>query len=111
MNTWLASFQAEWRGACSEAHMLILSPDEQLAEAGCMLMGRTWWKDEPRESEGCYWRFDGNDVWLKSLVQLDAQQAATISGLHFLDEWEVTGTLLAPAVRDRCGCHWPDFRG
>lgn len=106
MNIWLVSFQAEWQGACSEEHMLILSPDEQLAEAGC----RTWWKGEPCESEGCYWRFDGNDVWLKSLVQLDAQQAATISGLHFLDEWEVTGTLLAPVVSDRWGCHWLDFR-
>jgi hypothetical protein len=49
VNTWLASFQAEWQGACSEEHMLILSPDEQLAEAGCMLMGRTWWKGDPRE--------------------------------------------------------------
>jgi len=110
MNTWLVSFQTDWQGACSEELVLILSADAQLAEAGCMLMGRTWWKGEARESEGCYWRFDGNDVWLKSLVQLDAQQAATISGLNFLDEWDVTGTLPAPVVSDRHGNRWCDFR-
>lgn len=98
MNTWLASFQAEWQGICSEEHMLILSPDEQLAEAGCMLMGRTWWKGEPRESEGCYWRFDGNDVWLKSLVQLDGKRH-TQTVFHFFPcflPWTLSRTWTLP---------------
>ncbi|MBP2200548.1 hypothetical protein [Pantoea cypripedii] len=110
MKTWLISFQTEWRSACSEEHLLIRSADAQMTEAGCTHMGRTWWKAEPCESEGCYWRFGGNDVWLKAIVLLSDAQAQTLTGLRFLDEWTVTGTPDAPVVRERNGNHWQDFR-
>ncbi|MEG3126767.1 hypothetical protein SC171_17150 [Pantoea cypripedii] len=110
MNTWLVSFQAEWQGACSEEHVLIRSTDVLLAEAGCMYMGSKWWEGEACESEGCYWRFGGNDVWLKAIILLSDAEAETLSRLRFLDEWCVTGMPDAPMVRDRNGNHWLDFR-
>ncbi|WP_313685161.1 hypothetical protein [Pantoea sp.] len=110
MDTWLVSFQAEWQGACSEEHVLIRSQNLLLAEAGCMHMGRTWWKGDACESEGYSWRFGGNDVWLKSIILLSDAESETLSGLRFLDYWTVTGTPDSPVVRDRNDNHWLDFR-
>ncbi|WP_261642976.1 hypothetical protein [Erwinia mallotivora] len=111
MNVWLVSYQEECGGSSHDCHMLLRGADLPLAEAACDRMGRAWWYPErPVSVQGCYWQFSRGAVWLNVIVQLTGQQEKTLSGLGFLDCWQVTGTPDMPVISDRHGNCWEAHR-
>ncbi|ENZ2854957.1 hypothetical protein ACK1QH_004547 [Salmonella enterica] len=81
----------------------------ELAEAGAMMMGRTWWENGKTVHEGYSWRWPHSDVWFNNIVLLDDVENSILRGLKFPDAWTATGAPDAPVLRDEWGNDWRDI--
>lgn len=110
MNSWLIGVDIEVSDIEFPAHFLIQAENLQLAEAGVVYMGNTWWDEFLEESDGCRWSFrSGRAVWFHSITLLDDAEASILQGLKFLDTWVVTGNSAAPRVRSPFDEDWTEF--
>lgn len=110
MNTWLIGVDIDVSDLEFPSHFLIQSETLELAEAGVIYMGSTWWDECLEESDSCRWVYrSGRSVWLHSITLLDDAESSILQGLKFLDTWIVTGDTKTPSVRSRFDEHWSEF--
>lgn len=108
-NTWLTGFAVEISGVEMMVYHLVSAETPELAEAGAMAMGRTWWEDGKAIHGDYSWQYPAGIVWFNSIILLDDAESSLLRGLKFLDAWTVTGAPDAPALRDEWGNDWRDI--
>ncbi|ELW1986087.1 hypothetical protein SLE39_004991, partial [Salmonella enterica] len=109
LNTWLMGFAVETSGVEMMVYHLVSAETPELAEAGAMMMGRTWWENGKTVHEGYSWRWPHSDVWFNNIVLLDDVENSILRGLKFPDAWTATGAPDAPVLRDEWGNDWRDI--
>lgn len=110
MNTWLIGVGIEVAELEFPSHFLIQADSPELAEAGVIYMGSSWWPECPEESVSSRWAYrSGRAVWFHSMTLLDDAETAILQDLKFLDSWRITGTPEWPVVRDRFDMDWLEY--
>lgn len=108
-DTWLTGFAVEISGVEMMVHHLVCADTPELAEAGAMAMGRTWWEDGKAIHENYSWQYPAGVVWFNSIILLDDVETSVLRDLRFLDAWVISGTPDAPVITDEYGNDWRDI--
>lgn len=109
MSTWLVGFRTEVANIETDVHVLIEAENLEMAEAGAMHMGRTWWPDLKEDNSDHFWLYPDRTVWFSSIVLLDDLEIAVLRGLKFLETWFITGTQERLAAMDNYDNYWEEF--
>ncbi|HDS6669149.1 hypothetical protein ABKW25_20805 (plasmid) [Enterobacter hormaechei] len=109
MNTWLVGFQTQIANIETFVHVLIEAENLEMAEAGAMHMGRTWWPVLKGEDSDHCWTYQEGTVWFCSIILLDDVEKSVLIGLRFLDTWSITGTKERLDAIDHYDNYWEEY--
>ncbi|NWJ78791.1 hypothetical protein HX884_03925 [Enterobacter sp. SECR19-1250] len=104
---WLINYILDIAGTETTTHLLLRADNLQMAELAARRMGRTWWEGSLSggDKDG-YWTFHDGTVWFSGITMLDAREVDVLTGLKFLDIWEVSGQSDNLNINDDHGNAW-----